>query len=43
VEFPAVAVTAVAAPGGGTFGVTGLDGADEGPVPPELLAVTVKV
>lgn len=43
VELPAVAVTAVGAPGRGTFGVTELDGADEGPVPAELAAITVNV
>jgi hypothetical protein len=43
VEFPAAAVTPVGAPGSDTFGVTELDGADEGPAPAELLAVTVNV
>jgi hypothetical protein len=43
VEFPAVTVTAVGAPGSGGLGVTEPDGADEGPVPAELAAVTVNV
>ena len=41
---PAVAVTPVGAPGAvGVFGVTALDGAEAGPVPLALVAVTVKV
>jgi hypothetical protein len=44
VALPAVAVTAVGAPGAvGAIGVTALDGADAGPVPIMLLAVTVNV
>ena len=42
--FPAVAVTPVGAPGAvGAVGVTALDGADAGPVPIALVAVTVNV
>ena len=43
--FPAVAVTALGAPGtvAGIVGVTLLDGLDGGPVPTALVAVTVKV
>ena len=42
---PAVAVTLVGAPGAvaGAAGVTLFDGSDAGPVPIELVAVTVKV
>ena len=41
---PAVAVTPVGAPGAvGALGVTALDGAEAGPVPMALVAVTVKV
>ena len=39
---PAVAVTLVGAPGGAA-GVTVLEAAEAGPVPAELVAVTVKV
>ena len=39
---PAVAVTPVGAPGT-VAGTTALDGADAGPVPVPLVAVTVKV
>ncbi len=39
---PAVADTLVGAPGGPT-GITELDGADAGPVPAELVALTVEV
>jgi len=42
--FPAVAVTAVGAAGAvGPVGVTAADGAEAGPVPMALVAVTVKV
>ena len=39
---PGIAVTPVGAPGTVT-GITGLDGAEAGPVPTALVAVTVKV
>ena len=41
---PASALTAVGAPGAvGAVGVTALDGAEAGPVPTALVALTVKV
>ncbi len=43
VELPAVTVTPVGDPGSGICGVTELDGVEEGPLPAELVAVTVNV
>ena len=40
---PATAVTPVGAPGAETPGETEFDGTEDGPVPTELVAVTVKV